>query len=495
MAEAQAKFLEGSQLRHITVMSLTASVGLMAIFVVDLVDMIFISMLGQAELAAAVGYAGAILFFTSSFGLGMAIAAGALVARALGEGDEQLARRRATNTLVFGVVLGSVFAAVVWVNLPTLAGWMGASGETLDLSVHYLRIIIPSLPFLLTGMVGGAILRGHGEARRAMMATVIGGLVNAFLDPILIFGLGLDLTGAALSSVAARVAIGVAALYPIIRHYGGLRMPRPAALLRDTAPILTIAFPAILTQLATPIGQAYVTRSMAAFGEDAVSGMAIIARITPVAFGVIFALSGAIGPVIGQNYGAGKTDRVIRAFRDGVLFTAAVVIAMALILFLLRGPIAALFQADGLSRDLIFLFCGPLALAFFFNGLMFVSNAAFNNLGHPYYSTWLNWGRHTLGTIPFVIAGAYMFGAPGVLIGQAAGGLIFGGFATWLALRVIRRSADTSHPPVPRHKRQARQLQLVGSPPPLTHPASGRSARSDQEQAAGGADSAAWRDH
>ena len=178
MAEAQAKFVQGSLLRHITVMSLTASVGLMAIFVVDLVDMIFISMLGQAELAAAVGYAGALLFFTSSFGIGMAIAAGALVARALGEGDEHLARQRATNTLVFGVVLGSVFAAVVWLNLPTLVAWMGASGETLDLSVHYLSIIIPSLPFLLTGMVGGAILRGHGDARRAMMATVIGGLVK-----------------------------------------------------------------------------------------------------------------------------------------------------------------------------------------------------------------------------------------------------------------------------------------------------------------------------
>jgi len=65
----QAKFLEGSLFKHISVMSLTASVGLMAVFLVDFVDMIFISMLGKAELAAAIGYAGAILFFTSSFGI------------------------------------------------------------------------------------------------------------------------------------------------------------------------------------------------------------------------------------------------------------------------------------------------------------------------------------------------------------------------------------------------------------------------------------------
>lgn len=163
----QAVFLKGSLLRHITVMSLTASVGLMAVFIVDFVDLIFISMLGKAELAAAVGYVGAILFFTTSFGIGMAIAAGALVARALGEGDEEAARRKATNSLIYGVIFGSVFAAIVWFNLSALAALMGASGETLTLAVHYLQIIVPSLPFLLVGMVGGAILRAHGDARRA----------------------------------------------------------------------------------------------------------------------------------------------------------------------------------------------------------------------------------------------------------------------------------------------------------------------------------------
>jgi len=81
---APAVFLEGNLFRHITVMALTSSVGLMAVFAVDFIDMVFISMLGNAELAAAVGYAGAILFFTTSFGIGMAIAAGALVARGLG---------------------------------------------------------------------------------------------------------------------------------------------------------------------------------------------------------------------------------------------------------------------------------------------------------------------------------------------------------------------------------------------------------------------------
>ena len=115
--------------------------------------------------------------------------------------------------------------------------------------------------------------------------------------PILIFGLDLELSGAALASVAARVTIGAAALYPLLKRRGrACAKPDVGGFAPMTsAPVLTIAFPAILTQFATPVGQAYVTRSMAEFGEDAVAGMAIAARLTPVAFGVIFALSGADG--------------------------------------------------------------------------------------------------------------------------------------------------------------------------------------------------------
>ena len=456
----QAKFLDGNLFRHITVMSLTASVGLMAIFLVDLVDMIFISMLGKEELAAAVGYAGAILFFTTSFGIGMAIAAGALVSRALGAGDESKARQRASHALIYAVIFSAIFAAIVWVNLEFLASLMGASGETLDLAVGYLQIIVPSLPFLMVGMIGGAILRAHGDANRAMMATLYGGIVNAVLDPILIFGLDLELTGAALASVAARLAIAATALAPIFRHHGGLDKPDTKGMLQDLSPILVIAFPAILTQLATPIGQAYVTRSMSAYGEDAVAGMAIVGRVTPVAFGVLFALSGAIGPIIGQNFGAGRHDRVRGAFRDGMIFSLIVVVLISAVLYLLRAQIAALFEADGMTLTLVYLFCGPLALAFYFNGMIFVGNAAFNNLGHPFYSTWINWGRHTLGTIPPVILFGAWLGAPGILIGQAVGGVVFGLLSWWLAMRVMSKAETLEIEPAHHFARQSRLMSL-----------------------------------
>jgi len=271
--------------------------------------------------------------------------------------------------------------------------------------------------------------------------------VNGVLDPILIFGLGMELEGAAWASVAARAAIGVTALLPILRFYGGFGRPSFASVLPDLRPVLVIAVPAILTQLATPVGQAYVTRAMSSYGEDAVAGMAIVGRLTPIAFAIIFALSGAIGPIIGQNFGAGDRARVRLAFREGVIFTAIVVVGMSLLLFLLRPALALLFELDGDARTLVFLFAGPLSLMWFFNGLIFVSNAACNNMGHPFYSTWVNWGRHTLGTIPFVMVFSAWMGAAGVLIGQAVGGVLFGAVAVVLALRVIREGeVDAASP-------------------------------------------------
>ena len=456
MADAQAKFLSGSLLRHVTVMSLTSTVGLMAVFLVDFIDMVFISMLGKAELAAAVGYAGSILFFTTSFSIGMAIAVGALVARALGAGDVEGARARSSHGLIYGVGFGALFAVFVWLNTPLFVAWIGAEGETAVLAEGYLRIIVPSLPFLVVGMMGGGILRAHGDARRAMMATIYGGGVNAVLDPILIFGLGLDLTGAALASVAARVVIGVTALMPILRHHGGLPRPDLKGMAQDFLPLITIGFPSILTQLATPVGQAIVTRSMAQYGLEAVAGMAIVGRLMPVSFAVIFALSGAVGPIIGQNYGARNLDRVRTGYNAALIFAGVVIVVIAAILFVLRGPIAGLFDATGLTRDLVFLFCGPLALLFFFNGVLFVSNATFNNLGHPFYSTWMNWGRNTVAMVPLVWLGASLFGAPGVLVGQALSGVVFGSVSWVLARRVMGR-AD----PVPDRDRFARESRLM----------------------------------
>ncbi|MFT5865978.1 MAG: Na+-driven multidrug efflux pump, partial [Gammaproteobacteria bacterium] len=208
----QAKFLSGNLTKHIISMSLTSAIGFLALFVVDLVDMLFISMLGIDELAAAVGFAGTILFMTTSISIGMAIAGGALVARSLGENKPERATELLTHVLIVGVVFAIAFAWLIYTNLQTMTGWIGATGNTQELAISYLKILIPTMPILLIGIVASAALRSHGAARLSMMVTLVAGVVNAILDPIFIFTLDMGLEGAAWASVMARISVAVTAV-------------------------------------------------------------------------------------------------------------------------------------------------------------------------------------------------------------------------------------------------------------------------------------------
>jgi hypothetical protein len=94
-----------------------------------------------------------------------------------------------------------------------------------------------------------------------------------------------------------------------------------------------------------------------------------------------------------------------------------------MLLAVLARPIAHVFDAQGETAELIVFFCRVLAPLFVFLGALFVANAAFNTLGRPHLSTALNWGRATLGTIPFAALGGYLAAAPGVLTGSMLGGV------------------------------------------------------------------------
>jgi Na+-driven multidrug efflux pump len=108
------------------------------------------------------------------------------------------------------------------------------------------------------------------------------------------------------------------------------------------------------------------------------------------------------------------------------------------VLYGLQNELIWLFSATGVSADIVRLFCDWTAASFLFLGALFVANAAFNNLGFPILATVFNWGRATLGTIPFVYAGR-AYGPLGVLVGQALGCILFGLLAIATAFFVTYR--------------------------------------------------------
>ena len=136
MSEAvvQARFVTGSIFRHVVTMTLTGALGLMSMFLVDLADLFFLSMLNQTEITAAIGYAGIISFANLSMSIGMGIAAAALVARNLGAGNPQRARELATSTLLFTLLISSALTIVIALSLDFLLQLLGARGEALHLA-------------------------------------------------------------------------------------------------------------------------------------------------------------------------------------------------------------------------------------------------------------------------------------------------------------------------------------------------------------------------
>lgn len=455
MAGETAKFTQGSTMRHVVTMSATGAVGLVAIFIVDIANLFYISLLGQQELAAAVGYAATLMFFAVSICIGFTVAATALTARAIGQGDQRRARASAGASLVYITAVTVILTAIAYPYLGSLLSLIGAEGRTHAIALHFMQISTPSIPLLGIGMCTSGLLRAIGDARRAMYVTLSSGLAAAAFDPILIFYFDLGITGAALSIVIVRFLFVLVGLHGTLIVHRMVAMPARDDLIRLLRPFMNIGWPAVLTQVATPVGNAYVTRMIAEFGDDAVAGWAIVGRLVPLAFAAIFALSGAVGPILSQNYGAGRLDRVRSTMRDSMIFILVYVAVVWVLLALAEPYIVMAFGATGDAEILIWWFCIAVAGTFVFTGALFVANAAFNNLGHPFLSTVFNWGRATLGVIPFVHFGM-AWGPAGLLTGWGLGGAVFGLAAIVFGFRVLRKLPDQA-------KRDGIEIRLPAS--------------------------------
>jgi len=437
-----AKFTQGSITRHLLVMSGSSMAGLVTLFISDLIDMYFLSLLGEAEIAAAVGFAASIMFFTTSISIGLAIACGALVSKATGSGNNDLTKESVTHSCLSALAVTAPIALLTWLFIPEVLSFVGARGVTSILAEQYLVIIIPTLPILAMAMSAGGIMRAQGDAKGAMLLTMLGGVINAALDPIFIFGFGWGIEGAAVATVLSRFAMLAYAYHQIVNRKKLISPVNKQRYLKTFPQYLSIALPAVLTNLSTPIGVAIVTYNMAQFGDSAVAGNAIISRIQPVAFAGLFALSGVVGSIAGQNWGALQMDRVEDCLFKSMRLIITYCLIMCGLLWLLKPLIIGAFNASDEANELIALFCNGISLLFLFSGTSMVTNSIFNNLGVPHFSTILNMLRATLGTLPFVTIGGWLGGAQGVLWGLLAGYALFGVIGYILAVRYLRKLRD-----------------------------------------------------
>ena len=435
--QSQARFLTGSTMRHVAVMTLTSMVGLMFMFMVDAAAIFWVSFLNDEKLMAALGFAWTVQFFAFSISIGFMIAGSAMVAKSLGQGNKKNAREQATSAMMIGMGVQAVTVILVVLFRREILTFAGAKGEVLEIASQFLLIAAPSLLLAIVGMIASAVLRAVGDAKRGMYVTLSAGSVAMIVDPILILWMELGVEGAAWGIVISRGVSAALGLYFAIRVHDLLAPLHKEYVKRWYKPFFIIAFPAIITQLSSPFGNYLITRIISDYGESAVAGWAVLSRITVLAFGGIYALSGAIGGIIGQNYGAHKFDRVRMAYRDALIFCAGYVFVAWAILAAATRPIISIFGLGPDAASVVTAFTYVSAGGFVFAGALYVSNASFNNLGRPIYSTGFNWLKDGILMWPLCILLGSYFAAPGVVYGQGLAWMIAGVASTIVGWRFI----------------------------------------------------------
>lgn len=446
---AEGRFLTGSTMGHVVRMTVTGAFGITFVFLVDAANLFWISQLGQPQLVAAIGFAYAIQFFSVSSGVGLMIAATALVSRRIGEGDRPAARQQAGAAIATAAVIQACVALIVILLRHSLVELAGAEGETARLAARYLGITVLSLVPMAVALIASGTLRAEGLGAKAMYVTLISGAVLMVLDPIFIIYMGMGLDGAALGLVLFRFALMGLALYFAVVQHDLVARPNRVGLALTFSPYMAVAAPSIATQLATPAGNYLLTIVMAPFGDDAVAAWAVVGRLTVLAFGGIFALSGAIGGIFGQNFGAGQYDRLRTTYRDALIFCAIYTLVTWAVLLAATPLVIDAFALTGQGADVLRAFTKVGVGGFVFVGALFVSNAAFNNLGKPGRSTLVNWIKDGVLSWPAAALLVGSFGASGVIYGQALAGALMGGLAAlwgWRYVAGLGSDADFTPP-------------------------------------------------
>lgn len=321
------KLVSGSIPGHLVSQTLPAVIGVAAIMSIGIVDAYFIGQLGSAPLAA-ISFIFPVAVASTSLGVGVMVGINSVVARALGEGDHERAARRANFGIVFAALIGVLMGLSLWLAIDTIFTAMNVPPALMPLIRAYMTPYAIGFPLSLAIMGFNGVLRGQGEAKRTSTVSITYAAANCVLNPVLITGVpdflgGFDGFGIAGSAYATVIGwgIGVVTALWLLR---GTSLPLNLALLKDcdlaeqASAIIRVGLPAAFSNAINPLGLSILTALVALEGEAAVAGFGAAGRLQSFVIVPLLGLSGAIGAIVGQNWGARQFDRA----REAALYAA-----------------------------------------------------------------------------------------------------------------------------------------------------------------------------
>jgi len=449
-----AKLTRGSIRGHLIQQTAPMIVGVAAIMSIGLVDAYFIGQLGSEELAA-IGFIFPISVALTSLGVGVSVGINSVVARALGAGEADRAKRRGSFGIVLATLLGLAMGALLFLALDPLFTLMQADARMLPLIRTYMQPFALGFPLLMVIMGVNGVLRGQGEAKRTSLVSITYAAANWVLDPILITGAfgfeGLGIVGAAYATLAGW-AVGLTLGFWLLSKTAipfSLGKAMRTEWTGSLKAISRVAGPAAFSNAINPIGLSVLTALVAVEGQDAVAGFGAAGRLQSFAVVPLLGLSGAIGAIVGQNWGAGAPDRSRLAMLEAGGFAVTYGLLLAVVLFFSAEWFAGFFSQDPAVIGQFASYLRIAAWGYAGYGVLIVANGALNAVDKSGWALFQSFARVFLVMMPFAWLARGTWGAEAIYAAELAANVFGGTAAALIVWRVLRRKPQQAQPSRP----------------------------------------------
>ena len=404
-------------IRAIMHLALPSVLSMLVNILYNLTDTFFIGKLHNEAMVAAVSISLPLFMVQMAiagiFGFGGA----SFLSRLLGKKEFRRARETTTTAVFSSFVLSLVLGVAGILAIPLFLKATGASGETAAAARQYMFWILVGSPFVLLKFAMVQLIRGEGGAKHAMYGLFIGTGANIVLDPILIFGFNLGVTGAAVATVIGQ---GLGMCYYIWYYLSKHAVAAPA--LKYLHPrweiyreILLIGIPASLSQIMMSIGNTISYNLASAYGVSSVAALGVAARVFSIPIFVFIGVSIGVQALIGFNYGAGNYPRMKKAIGTAIGINLSLSVAFTLLFALLPRQLISMItpieQTIAIGRQVLgaYIFAIPFAAT----GMIFMNSLQAMGKALPAFIVSIS--RQGLAYIPALLLLNKFFGFDGLI--------------------------------------------------------------------------------
>ncbi len=419
--------------------------GILAMSAYNAADTYFVGQLGTLELAA-MGFTFPVVMILNSISLGLGIGLSSTVSRAIGSNNYHKVQKLTFDGLFLSLLIVIILGLVGVFTIRPLFSLLGASETTLGFIHQYMIIWYIGLPFVVIPMAGNNVIRATGDTLTPSMVMIVSVVVNIILDPLLIFGIGpfphMGIAGAALATVIARFTTFLVSLYILIFRDNLLvfKRIRWKAMVESWKEIAFVGVPAALVQAITPLSLAVVTHLLAQFGEAVVAGYGAATRIEMLILIIPNSLASVMAPFAGQNWGAHKSYRILKAAKISSLISLGWGLCMFIVLIFLSQPIVSLFSNDPSIIHSGALYLQIVSISYGFLGMLLIASQSFNGINRPLHSATVSLIKAFIVNIPFAIIGATLYQETGIFTATMLTNLIGGTIGMIVLISVLKKS-------------------------------------------------------